>query len=377
MINSYHLEGIIAFDNHEYKKAQELFLQAIEKNPETPENYHFLGKSYFLCDEKHEAIVPLMTFIKLKQDHLDDVTNLSHAFDLLAQCYEAENNDTAAQKYYETATKINPSCATAWHNMGLLYIKSAQNYLEQDLTHSFRMFRNAQCFLKNAVEICSDNPVFLHSVACWYEKYIEALEKLTEEEQTVQETISNNFKFAIQYYRKALATCGEKDLVLKNIFLSNLTECLAQCGHHLYRSENYIGAQKFYLEAIKLDPNHLTAINQMGMSLFKQNHFAEARKYFSDILGKTEDKQEHADAWLNIACAYRLEKTWVEAEKSLNEAKKLAPEDTSIFEEEEKLVESKLQAILITTPQTLFGNTNHVSRNIENTATQSSTIQLN
>jgi hypothetical protein len=39
-------------------------------------------------------------------------------------------------------------------------------------------------------------------VASWYEKYIEALEKVTEEEEAVQKNIDNNFKLAIQYYRQ-------------------------------------------------------------------------------------------------------------------------------------------------------------------------------
>lgn len=126
----------------------------------------------------------------------------------------------------------------------------------------------------------------------------------------------------------------------------------------MYKNKDYKKAQETYLEAMHLDPEDLIVINQLGMSLFKQDCFPEARKYFSSILEKTVDKQEIADAWLNIACTYRLEKKWENAEAALSQAKQFAPEDSSITEEEMKLSESKLVALLVSTPQTLFGCSN-------------------
>ena len=138
----------------------------------------------------------------------------------------------------------------------------------------------------------------------------------------------------------------------------------------MYKNKDYKNARETYLEAMQLDSEHLIVINQIGMSLFKQDCFPEARKYFSSILEKTEDKQEIADAWLNIACTYRLEKKCQKAEEALSQAKKFAPEDSSITEEEMKLNESKLTALLISTPQTLFG-----SSNLDPLGTGSKTIQ--
>ncbi|MFC3909035.1 hypothetical protein ACFORL_08110 [Legionella dresdenensis] len=65
MFNSFHLEGVEAFNKHEYQTAKTLFLQAIDKNPEDSESYLFLGKSYFFCDEKSEAIAHLKKYIEL------------------------------------------------------------------------------------------------------------------------------------------------------------------------------------------------------------------------------------------------------------------------------------------------------------------------
>ncbi|WP_392537974.1 tetratricopeptide repeat protein [Legionella sp. 227] len=372
MFNTFHIAGVNAFDEKKYEIAKDFFLRAINKNPEVAESYFYLGKCFFFRDEKQQAIPPLKRFIELRQSNSDEVANVAYAFDLLGQCYETENRDTAALKCYETATKIYPSGASAWNNMGLFYMKSAQHYLEADSTNSAKLFKGAYAFIKKALEICSNNPVFLHSLASWYEQYVEVLERVVEDEETIQKNTASSFNDAIDYYRKALSACTEQDLALRNIILSNLTECLAQYGHHFYQNKEYKKAQKAYLEALSLDPEHLVVINQIGMTLSKQENYLEARQYFSAILDKTEDKQEIADAWLNIACTYRLEKIWDKAEEALSYAKKFAPEDASIAEEEIKLNESKSAALLVSTPQTLFGNSNPDSRIVIKTVPESS-----
>lgn len=376
MFNSFHIDGVKAFDENHYGIAKDFFLQAIVVNPEVAESHFYLGKCYFFCDTKQQAISPLKKFIELSQSNSDEVANTSYAFDLLGQCYEAENKDTDALACYKTATTIYPSGASAWNNMGLFYIKSALHYLETDPVNGNELFKGALVFIKKALELSGDNPVILQTVAGWYEQYIEVLEKVVEDEDAVKMNIASNFNYAIQYYRKALSVCHEQDITLRNIILSNLTECLAQYGHHLYKNKDYTNAQEIYLEAMHLDPEHLIVINQIGMSLFKQDCFPEARKYFSSILEKTEDNQEIADAWLNIACTYRLEKKWGNAEEALNQAQKFAPEDSSIAEEEIKLNESKSAALLISTPQTLFGSSNTDSQSAGSNAVQESGFQF-
>ncbi|KTC93949.1 hypothetical protein [Legionella cincinnatiensis] len=63
-------------------------------------------------------------------------------------------------------------------------------------------------------------------------------------------------------------------------------------------------------------------------------------------------------------------------EEALSQAKKFAPEDSSITEEETKLNESKLAALLISTPQTLFGGSNPDSRGVGSKTVQESSFQV-
>ncbi len=133
---------------------------------------------------------------------------------------------------------------------------------------------------------------------------------------------------------------------------------MAQYGHRLYKAENFVKALALYSQAIKLDPDHLVVINQIGMCFFKQNLFHEARKYFFDILDKASDREDLDDAWFNIGCTYKLEND----EDALNETNKGVTEDHGIVKEQQNLMESISQASLIAAPQTMFSHPNTVSQ---------------
>jgi tetratricopeptide (TPR) repeat protein len=354
VLNSLHLEGLEAFNKQDYPLAKTFFLKAIGENPEESETYWLLGKSLFLCNEKSSAIEYLKKHIALNQTKANECSNPWYAYDLLGQCYEAEHKNNEAMACYLTATQQNVQASSAWHNLGLLYLKSAQNLTEEDHFQSLELFQKAHFFLKKALEINSTHPVFLHSVASWYEHYAVALKKIEKPQEGVQASIDRCFNLALEYHQNAASKCLESDNALKNIIRSNRSECLAQYGHHLYQAQNFTKALDFYTQAHELDGENEAVINQIGMCLFKQNRFAQARTYFLDLLTKTQDPQEQADAWLNTACTYRLEKAWENAQEALNKAKALAPEDPCIQEEEQKLRDLRSHASLIETSQIRF-----------------------
>lgn len=356
----------------------QLHIVSLTRPQTNPENSYLLAKSCFLDGKINEAISYLKQYIELEYN-TEKFEEVSYAFDLLGQCYEArqENASVAscqeAIDCYTKAVELNPFCATALNNCGLLYIKAAQYCLEQDeqqdKEQALNLLPKAQEFLLNALKLCYDNPIFLQSVASWHEKYTDVLKELMEQSDADQEEINTHFVLAIEYYQKSLERCKKEDQILEKIIISNLTECFAQYGHHFYRKENYFRAQEFYAKAIELDSDHLTAISQMGMCLFKRDIFIDARRYFATIIKKTNDIQEVADAWANISCCYRFEKNWDEAGKTIAFALELAPNDEAILEEAKKLEESRpgLQASRINVPQAYFGTKNPVPDSRKNT----------
>lgn len=379
MINQYHLEGILAYDKQEYENARNKFLQALESNPNHADSYFFLGQSHFMCAETQQAFECLETFIKLKQHSKADKLNVSMAFVTIAQCYESVGKDSLAINYYLEATKLDESNVAVLHNLGLLYLKSAEYYLKANLKDSIKLFDNAKLFLLKALNNVGNNPVFLQSIASWYEKYTKALTRIIIDKKSAQEEITGHFELAIAYYEQAIAACGhgQNNLPLKNIIINNnISGCFTDYGHHLYDNKNFQKAQTFYLKALKLDPEDTSAINQMGMCYYMQEAYTKAREYFEECLDLAQEPEERADALLNIACTFRGEKEWALAEKSLAQAKLLAPLDEYILAEEATLMESKLQALHISSPLKFFEKNNVVSQDIENGKNQENSEQF-
>lgn len=357
MANKFHTQGMEAFQRGDYAQSIPLFLQAIQANPELAESHLFLGKAYFFCDNKTAAIEPLKAYTELNKANKAEIANVSYAFDILGQCYEAIDQAEKASICYKAATDINPMAASAWHNWGVFCTNLAEYHLNNKLlSESIRHFHAGLVFLKRALGICTTMPNFLHSLASWHEKYVQVLEQIAEQEFVNQQKIKTNYKLAIGYYEKSLAVCKEDDNALKNIINTNLGECLAQYGHFFYKNQDYAKAQKYYLLTLKQTPHHWVAISQMGMTFVKQNQLVAAREYFSRLVSNTTEAEELADAWLNIAYTYRLDKEWILAEHALLQAKTLAPNDEAILAEEQQLRELKAQASLIAAGQPMFND---------------------
>lgn len=304
MPNDFYLRGLEAFDAADYQAAKQLFLNAINQTPEDSDSYFFLSKSHFFCDEKDAAITYLKQYIALNQHNPEKIANVSYAFDLLGQCYEAENKFKAAFTSYITATTINPQAESAWHNLGLLYIRFAQSYLENNHSKSDELFQKAKISIRNALNICATNPMFLHSIAGWYEKYIELLQQITEDEDAVQSNINETFNEAIGYYEQALNQCHDNHAALKQIITSNFSECLAQYGHFLYQNDRFETALTFYSRGLAQDSEHMTIRYQIGMSLVKLKRYPEALTCFLNIVehpaSTPEDKTDALAAIADI-----------------------------------------------------------------------------
>lgn len=78
----------------------------------------------------------------------------------------------------------------------------------------------------------------------------------------------------------------------------------------------------------------IAVISQLGMCCFKLSDYDGASQHFLTIVDNTQEKEEIADAWLNLACTSHHKRSWVLAEIQINKAKKLAPEDEVVLAEE-------------------------------------------
>jgi len=87
----------------------------------------------------------------------------------------------------------------------------------------------------------------------------------------------------IQYHYKALKCCAE-DFPYRTAIKSSLAEEHAQRGHQLFKDQAYELAIEEYLKARDQNPEHYTALHQLGLSLWRCNRFEDARNYFQEII---------------------------------------------------------------------------------------------
>lgn len=325
MINDYFIKAMLAFDQKEYAKAIACFLQCKPDVNQTCSLY--LGKAYFLNGQVYEAITHLNSYLE-NADETPLQAQIEDAWDTLGQSYAAVKNNKQAIVCFK-----NAHTASAFHNMALVYMNIAASKSSESCFQSLSLALN---FLETALRQTQDNPMFFHTLASWYEQYMQALDDYSQDKEEPIEQIHGAYHKAKENYLKALSLT--KDNAFKKIIAGNLTECIAQYGHFLYRHKKYQEAQGYYLQVLTTNSLHTSALNQMGMSFFKLGEFDKAREYFKQLLLIPDgSSQDFADAWLNIACSYRLEKNLGEAKRALDEALRLAPQDDAILEEHEKI----------------------------------------
>lgn len=323
---------------------------------ESPSTYDS-GKAYYLRGDYTTAITTLQNYIDENIEIPSERSACALAYDCMGQCYAALDSDTEANDCYEKAVRLDDTCASAWHNRGLLSMKQAEQALDSSY-HDRGLFLLgcARTHLVKALKLCSTMPMFLHSIASYYERYAEALAQFKQADEGTPQKIHTSFGHAISYYEKALAACD--DDTLDKIFSSNFVECLAQYGHYFYRAGHYSDAQNYYKHALGLDPNHLSALNQMGMCSSREGDFKIARDYFHRIIEiSSDDRETLADAWLNIGYTYRSEHAFEAATDAIKRAKELSPSDADILEEEQALLSAKAMASFIRSSQRLFSCT--------------------
>lgn len=94
-----------------------------------------------------------------------------------------------------------------------------------------------------------------------------------------------------------------------------------------------------------------SGIDHLDMSLLNMDFFAIYRDYCTEIINETDNSQTLVAAWINLACSYRLEGFSEEAEEALKEAKKIAPENIDVIEEEARIRQLNLDPDLNVTLQ--------------------------
>lgn len=146
----YLILGNIEFAHGRLKEALQLFLEANNKNPLSPEVHNVLGSVYDEMGKTGEAIESFKTALALRQEYFEAYTNLGVT-------YERSNNLTEAEIMLKKALAVNSNYVPAWYNLGVVYYKKND---KQSARHAFSEVLKYDPYHKDALvnlcEICKE-----------------------------------------------------------------------------------------------------------------------------------------------------------------------------------------------------------------------------
>lgn len=326
---NFHAQGQAAIKDGRYTEAYQYLVQAFNQPNHSHEVYYDLARACYFLGEKEEAKNHIHHYISQPEG-----PNYREALNLLGQCCD---NQEEAEKLYKAAIE-DPKvpCVAAFHNLGVLYTGKAEALLESNFDLCLSLFQEAKKYLENAIDASQNYPHFFRSMAIWCEKYTEVIKK---QNQNVTMQLIGHFGLATKHYKTALKLCREDDTGTISLIKSDLAECLAQLGHVYYKDTAYQKAKEWYNKALGYEPGHAVALNQLGMCLFNQGQFKEAREIFSRLTAEIYDQDDRSDAYLNIAFTHLEEHNFVAGNKALVLA--IALVSTNNFSQLNEIIDKK------------------------------------
>lgn len=162
--------------------------------------------------------------------------------------------------------------------------------------------------IKNAEDYLEVNPADLEIRITLVETYFElaqyekaevVLEEIRERLDTFPKLHYYSSKIAMFSGNKDLATIEAKKEIECN---SDLPFGYIQMGEILRDSEDYAGAEKYYKNAQRLDPNNLDMLKGLAKVRFKRNQMESALEIYKKILDQNRDDP---DIYLQLGEVYR------------------------------------------------------------------------
>jgi tetratricopeptide (TPR) repeat protein len=123
--------------NFAWKTEESLWLDAIDKNPDSPRPYHNLGLYYGTLGDREKEISNYLKAIKLSRGSYGETRHVSHYN--LALAYDALGKEDEAMVHLEKTIEMDPGFSDAYSNLAAILIKrrkydEAFDYLIKALT---------------------------------------------------------------------------------------------------------------------------------------------------------------------------------------------------------------------------------------------------
>lgn len=285
-----------------------IYEKALEVDPKAPMAYYNIGSAYQILQNHQKAIEYLKKALEIDEDEsflvalavsevkLGQYENaLKHYKQLallcptkenykynVATCYEAIGDIQTAIKMLEDMVYVNPKYTLPAQKLASLYIKTNQlikakeiydnillkNKLTADVMHQYAILSSSLCDSDTA------------------ERMLKKVIRMNPEIAKAHKDLG------IIYLNKRLFDYAEDEFQIALNLAPNDFEILFEYGNYLYSISKNVEADRYYGEALEVNPNNVLALTFMGLNKLVLNQLDEAHDYIMKAV-KLEPHHEY------------------------------------------------------------------------------------
>jgi tetratricopeptide (TPR) repeat protein len=274
---AYNNLGNVLMNKERISEAIEAFERAVELYPENIEDQYFAqGRS---------LDVGMMTLLRSCSSPVERKTEYAFIYINLGKAYLKAANDSAAEKAFRSARKVQPTLIEPYEQLGRIYQRQQKDELAREAFADSRYYQGqgylardslklAARFFRLALQLKPDYGLAYASLAMTYEKLGEA-------------------DAAQKSFAQALGVGGDDPKVE------------LRYGEFLMRKKDWENAQKYFERVIARDPKSLEAYENMVATLDALGLGAKARMYEARVHALKGNSLEYTGAWDRALQEYR------------------------------------------------------------------------
>lgn len=320
--------------------ALDCYKKALELSPESPMSYYNIGSVYQIQQKHSEACTYFKKAVELDEEDesfkvayamsLVKSNNFQEAADIykkllvshpekdnykynLVTCYEAMGEIDTAISMLERMVFVNQKFVLPAQKLANLYIKTNQLTKAKDIYDNILLKNGANAETLHQYAILSSSLLDTDTAERILKKVIRMNPKLA----------SAHKDLAVIYLNKRLFDYAEDEFKTAMQLQPNDFEILFEYGNFLYSISKNTEAERYYREALEIEPHNVLALTFMALNKLVLNQLDEAKEYIMKAL-----KIEHHHEYI-LFCAGRImyaRKEYEEAKRYLVKAVELNPD---------------------------------------------------
>ena len=277
------------------------YRKAIEMFPENPMAYFNLGSAYQIQKKHQDACEYLKKAVELDEE--DEIFKTTYALSLvkseqyedaikiykkllvqhpekdnykynLINCYEAIGDNQTAILMLEGIVYVNPKLILPAQKLANLYIKTNKLSRAKELYDTIILKNNPSAEVMHQYAVLSSSLCDTDAAERILKKAIKMNPKMAKAHKDL----------AVIYLNKRLFDYADEEFKTAMRLMPNDFEILFEYGNFLYSTSKNVEAERYYLEALEIEPENVLALTFMALNKLILNQLDESKEYIMKAL---------------------------------------------------------------------------------------------